>query len=70
MTRIYTSARLARMHASHGVTEGQRCGHCAQYQATSMYCLLLPTEPHRHGRSASWATNWVACGKWQGKGEQ
>ena len=65
MTRIYLSRRLQAMHATHGVTEGQRCGHCAQYQAKNMYCRRFPTAPYRHGQCASWATNWAACGKWQ-----
>ena len=64
MTRLYTSKHLGAMHDRWGMA-AHKCGQCAHYQAKSMYCRLFPTEPYRHGQSASWATNWAACGRFE-----
>jgi hypothetical protein len=61
MTRIYHSRRLAAMHAVHGVTEGKRCGQCAQYNRKGLWCRLNGSS------SCQWATNWKACGRWEAR---
>jgi hypothetical protein len=57
MTRIYTSKRLQAMHASHGVTEGRKCGECRYYVREGMWCMVYV------GPSYDWKAEWSACGK-------
>ena len=59
------------MHATYGVTEGERCGTCRHLYSKHYDRRYYKCGKARqsNGPGTDWRVSWQACGKWEKKEE-